>query len=148
MSVYVDELQPCVPNKNWPWAHSSHLFADTAEELHSFAAHLQLKREWFQDEGYFPHYDLSSRKQALAIQIGAVPLTREAAVDKWRNISIRSNQETDCLRIRQNLRNFADPFYAVAAWERPAMEKALQTCASGGEVALDDAGRWIISPKT
>lgn len=79
MSVYVDHLLPCLPNKNWHWNHSAHLFADTVAELHTFAARLGLKRIWFQDEGFLPHYDLTTNKHGKAVTLGAVLLTREKA---------------------------------------------------------------------
>lgn len=93
MSVYTDTLQPRQPNKNWRWSHSAHLFADTAGELHRFASRVGLKKVWFQDEGYFPHYDLTPNMRAKAVGLGAVPLTRESAVLKWKEI-IRRNQTT------------------------------------------------------
>jgi hypothetical protein len=86
MSVYLDPLAECVPTKIWPWHHSAHLFADTAAELHTFAARLGLKPAWFQDDDYFPHYDLTAHKQTAAITAGALPLSRAEAVAKWHEI--------------------------------------------------------------
>ena len=86
MSVYTDPIVPCVRSKNWRWAHSAHLFADTPDELHVFAKRLKLKRLWFQDGGFFPHYDLTSYKHAEAVKLGAVLLTRERAILKWHSI--------------------------------------------------------------
>ncbi|MGA2853896.1 MAG: DUF4031 domain-containing protein [Verrucomicrobiota bacterium] len=93
MSVYTDTLLSCVPNKNWRWNHSAHLFADTTLELHSFAAQIGLKRIWFQDEGFFPHYDLTARKHVEAVTRGAVLLTREQAMAKWHEILRRDRQD-------------------------------------------------------
>lgn len=72
MTVTVDELVV--------WSHakhrcfkdgSSHLMADTLEELHAFAARLGLRRTWFQPRSS-PHYDLSPAKRARALELGAV----------------------------------------------------------------------------
>ena len=86
MSVYIDPLTACNATKIWPWHHSAHLFADTVAELHAFAARLGLKRVWFQDEGFFEHYDLTTNKLDKAIQLGAEPLTRADASAKWHEI--------------------------------------------------------------
>jgi hypothetical protein len=90
MSVYIDNIAACKPNKNWCWHHSAHLFADTTAELHTFAERLKLKRTWFQDEGFFPHYDLTVNKHALAVTLGAVLLMQEKAVMKWHEILKRN----------------------------------------------------------
>lgn len=58
MSVYID-----FPRKVKFRGRSiltSHLMADTIEELHEFAECLGLKREWFQDHPKHPHYDVFS----------------------------------------------------------------------------------------
>lgn len=80
MSVYVDELV------RWPHARgifrngSSHLTADSLEELHAFAAAIGLRREWFQDHPIAPHYDLTPARRARALAGGAeVVLAREQA---------------------------------------------------------------------
>lgn len=50
----------------------SHLFADSKEELHEFAAKLGLKREWFQDKGdHLWHYDVTAAKRRKAVALGA-----------------------------------------------------------------------------
>jgi hypothetical protein len=48
MTVYVDDAR--IPARVGRWDSSwSHLFADTQDELHAFAARLGLRRSWFQD---------------------------------------------------------------------------------------------------
>lgn len=93
MTVYVDDaLIPArVGRFESRW---SHLFADTPEELHAFAARLGLRRSWFQDpvvsgkprarlgsraaENW--HYDVTEAKRRQAIALGAVAVTwRESA---------------------------------------------------------------------
>ena len=86
MSVYLDPLTERVPTKIWPWHHSAHLFADTVAELHAFAAKLGLKRVWFQDDGFFEHYDLTANKRDKAVELGAISLTRAEASAKWHDI--------------------------------------------------------------
>jgi hypothetical protein len=72
MTVYVDPLRTCLKNKNWRSTSSCHLFADTTEELHTFAKRLGLKAEWFQPISSYSHYDLTENKRRKAVQLGAV----------------------------------------------------------------------------
>lgn len=72
MGVYVDEFRRWAPTKIRCFqAGSSHLTADTVEELHAFAGRLGLRRVWFQN-GRVPHYDLTMRKRERALELGAV----------------------------------------------------------------------------
>lgn len=66
MAAYVDKL------RDWGWRYgkSCHLAADTLEELHAFAASIGMKRSWFQG-GRRPHYDLTERRRAAAVALGA-----------------------------------------------------------------------------
>src|SRR6266700_3413411 len=86
MAVYVDDanIPATVPNgrarhtSRW-----SHLFADTQDELHEFAAQLGLRRSYFQpgkprgDGSPSPHwhYDVTAGKRQQAIRLGAQPVT-------------------------------------------------------------------------
>ena len=72
MTVYVDELHV------WPNAKhrcfksgSSHLTADTIEELHAFAKRIGLRRTWFQNHRVLPHYDLTPARREAALNAGA-----------------------------------------------------------------------------
>jgi len=52
-----------------------HMISDTSlDELHEFAARLGLKREWFQNDGRTPHYDVCKQKRERAIVLGATSL--------------------------------------------------------------------------
>ncbi|WP_420032290.1 DUF4031 domain-containing protein [Streptomyces sp. cg28] len=82
MSVYVDDIQDwtrIAKMRGLRYTHWCHLTADTEEELHEFAAHLGLKRAWFQkksDRDYRWHYDLVPSKRAQAVRRGAVEVDR------------------------------------------------------------------------
>lgn len=88
MSVYVDEMLPCITNPNWRWSEVCHLVADTVAELHQFAAYLGLQRSWFQS-GRVPHYDLTKNKRKKAIKLGAVPVDRKQFVLLMREIGAK-----------------------------------------------------------
>lgn len=98
MTVYVDDsaIQATVGRRSARW---SHLFADTREELHEFAARLGLRRDWFQDpcvDGKpFPakpgsphaemwHYDVTAGKREQAIRLGAQPVTSREGLNIMR----------------------------------------------------------------
>ncbi len=79
MTVYVDNYRvpATVGRIRARW---SHLTADTPTELHSFAAQLGLKREWFQgkckrlcgpDSCPHWHYDVTDTTRDQAIALGA-----------------------------------------------------------------------------
>jgi hypothetical protein len=80
VSVYVDDLKAGhVVRVLYPRAPrcfkrdgSCHMWADTTDELHTFARRLGLKRAWFQDHQLLPHYDLTGPRRAEALKAGAV----------------------------------------------------------------------------
>jgi hypothetical protein len=77
MAVYVDDNRMRWRGRDW-----SHLTADTAEELHAFAARLGLDRARFQETPGRPwkdHYDVPEPKRREAIGLGAKPITRRQA---------------------------------------------------------------------
>ena len=77
----VDELRV------WPHARacfragSCHLTTDAGlDELHAFAERIGMRREWFQDHPIAPHYDLTVRRRAHALRLGAIEVSgREQA---------------------------------------------------------------------
>lgn len=97
MSVYVDDLMACIPNRNWRWTHSCHLFADGIEELHQFAKDIGLKRAWFQyKKGKTPHYDLNENMRSKAIRLGAVEIDRRQAAEIIRSYGLCGECEKPC----------------------------------------------------
>jgi len=94
--VYVDPLFNTEGwSDAWPYKQACHCFADgvgtptgnAIEELHDFCVNkLHLKRAWFQDKRFFPHYDLTSGRRRLAIKLGAKPVSDIAAVQHRRKL--------------------------------------------------------------
>jgi hypothetical protein len=82
MSVYVDDWNQTATvrgiTSRW-----SHMTADSADELHAFAARLGIPRRAFQTKPgkpAFDHYDVTEELRERAVDLGAIPLTwREAA---------------------------------------------------------------------
>lgn len=61
-----------------------HMVADSLEELHDMAGKLGLRREWFQQSGSLPHYDICLTKRKQAIKMGASEISRKDLVQKIR----------------------------------------------------------------
>ena len=70
MTVYVDEF----PWGDGKWAGGGHMLASDLDELHALADRIGLRRNWFQSETTFAHYDLTKSKRRLALQAGAVSI--------------------------------------------------------------------------
>lgn len=77
MGVYVDA--PIWEHRGRLWCH---LTADTAEELHAFAATLGIRRSRFQSKpgrSWVDHYDIAEPKRRQAVALGAVEITIQEA---------------------------------------------------------------------
>jgi hypothetical protein len=103
MSVYVDVL------RDWGWrlGPSCHLIADSNEELHAFAALLGLRKEWFQRSSSGPHYDLTARKRAQAVRLGAIELADRpfhALLRHWSDAAVARLQAARDEEERQRIR--------------------------------------------
>ena len=81
MAVYVDHGK--IPYRRGMLM--AHMLADSLDELHTMADQIGLKREWFQ-AARTPHYDLCQAKRQLAIQFGAIEITRRQLVDLIRRL--------------------------------------------------------------
>jgi hypothetical protein len=58
--------------KSMVYTDKIHMVADSLEELHDFATHIGLKRNWFQNHSRHPHYDLWGTRLESALNRGAV----------------------------------------------------------------------------
>lgn len=77
--IYVDEL-----NK-YPQGQFCHMYADSDDELHTFAASIGLRRSWahlHKGATTILHYDLTPNKRALAIKKGAQEVRAQEYVGK------------------------------------------------------------------
>jgi hypothetical protein len=87
VTVYVDHAFAV---GDWGrWTGGGHLQADTADELHAFAARMGLVRQWFQSQAGRPekdHYDLTREGRELALASGAVAEDRRAGARRRRAI--------------------------------------------------------------
>jgi hypothetical protein len=90
-------MTPCLPNANWPWSESCHLYADTIDELMAMADLLGLRRSWLQDDpGKLVHFDLTRNKRMQAIRQGAIETDRHHIVARIR--AARSSGQQSAFR--------------------------------------------------
>jgi hypothetical protein len=77
--LYVDQLFPALPTgrtkqygKLWCHLWPADTTPKSLRELHRVAEAIGLKRSYFQNHKWFPHYDLTPSKRLLAIEQGAI----------------------------------------------------------------------------
>ncbi|HET7662331.1 MAG TPA: DUF4031 domain-containing protein [Rhodanobacteraceae bacterium] len=98
MSVYVDAERIQWRDRLW-----CHLVADSLCELHAFAASLGLKRRWFQDGSFYPHYDVTIGVRRRALRLGAVDADRNTIVDRSKTLRRELlAQRGNCARLNRD----------------------------------------------
>lgn len=70
MSVYVDDMRA-----SYGRMVMCHMVADSEAELHAMAAAIGVDRRWYQGD----HYDVCLAKRGLAVERGALEITRREA---------------------------------------------------------------------
>lgn len=76
MSVYVDD--GAIPYGRMKMCH---MVADSTEELLAMADRIGVQRRWIQSRGtYREHFDISQTKRALAVEAGAIELSKRELV--------------------------------------------------------------------
>ena len=91
MAIYVDNLTPCIPNENWRYHESCHLFSDSdnvasqVSELIGFACKINLKLDWLQKDPKLPHFDLNKNMRQKAVEGGAVTCNRNKVKETMLN---------------------------------------------------------------
>lgn len=73
-----------------------HLIADTLEELHSFAANIGMKAEWFQNHKRHPHYDIWGTMLKKALSSGAVVISSKDLVQKANKLNCSLSAVSGC----------------------------------------------------
>ena len=68
--VYVDQF----PAGWGRWSGGGHMLANDLDALHAMARKIGLKREWFQGDKTFAHYDVMASKRRFAVAAGAVEI--------------------------------------------------------------------------
>lgn len=77
MTVYVDRMRAAYGQMVM-----CHMVADTDEELHEMADRIGVRRRWHQKPGTpHSHYDICLSKRKLAVQFGALEVSRRGLVE-------------------------------------------------------------------
>jgi hypothetical protein len=59
----------------------THLIGLNINKLHQFAKKINFKREWFQDKGKYPHYDITTNKALKRVlKAGAILIKKKELV--------------------------------------------------------------------
>ena len=95
MGVRVDELRVYPGARGIFSRGSCHLFADSDEELHEFAAKIGMKREWFQPHRVANHYDLTPARRKMAVKLGVTETTARTEILRRREQLGSSRQLVD-----------------------------------------------------
>jgi hypothetical protein len=85
VTVYVDDMRrpATVGRVRGRW---SHLFADSPDELRTFARQIGLRQTWIQHAGtHREHYDVTDVKRLEALRRGARPLVYPAETGRYVN---------------------------------------------------------------
>lgn len=83
MTVYVDDMRAAFGRMIM-----CHMIADTSEELHVMARSIGIKRKWCQYPAtYKEHYDICLSKRQMAVESGAVEITRTELAMKTRPVT-------------------------------------------------------------
>lgn len=80
------------------------------DALHAFALKIGLRREWFQAQASWPHYDLTAGKRAQALRHGAVFIPARTQVMAERPARVLLRMLPTAARVE------AFPGYVRAAW--------------------------------
>ncbi|GAF55020.1 hypothetical protein JCM18901_637 [Psychrobacter sp. JCM 18901] len=72
MAIYVDFVQ--IKFKGHKWCH---MLADSLQELHDFAAFIDVDARLFHRNASYPHYDITVQMREIAIAQGAIPANRK-----------------------------------------------------------------------
>lgn len=105
MTVYVDDMHGDSLGQ-FGRMKMSHMIADDDFELHQMADRIGVNRKWFQHPGQPDrHYDIAKSKRALAIELGAVPITMRqcAAMVARRKITGDLGRPDDAIAWRRDL---------------------------------------------
>ena len=81
MPVYIDKA-----NLKFRNMIMCHMIADTEQELHDMALKIGMKKEWYQKNASFPHYDVCLMRKKVALSNGAIEVDRRTLVYKMREI--------------------------------------------------------------
>lgn len=86
MAIYVDFV--CIEFRYHKWCH---MLTDTLQELHEFAALIDVDKRLFHRNASYPHYDVTVQMRETAIEYGALPADRRKIIECAKKLKIELN---------------------------------------------------------
>lgn len=88
MAVYVDFVQ--IKFKGYKWCH---MLADSLQELHDFAAFIEVDPRLFHRTASYPHYDITVQMRETALEKGALPADRKKIIECAKKLKVELQSE-------------------------------------------------------
>ena len=89
MAIYVDFM--CIEYKGYKWCH---MLADNLQELHEFAALIEVDKRLFHRNASYPHYDVTVQMRILALENGAIAADRKTIIKCAKKLKVELNSQT------------------------------------------------------
>lgn len=83
MAIYVDFVR--IEFRGFKWCH---MLADTLQELHDFAAWIDVDKRLFHRNASYPHYDITVQMREIAIAHGAIPADRHKIIECAKKLKV------------------------------------------------------------
>ncbi|KAA0915227.1 DUF4031 domain-containing protein [Psychrobacter sp. ANT_WB68] len=88
MAIYVDFMQ--IEFKGYKCCH---MLADTLQELHDFAALIEVDKRLFHRNASYPHYDVTVQMRLTAIENGAIPADRRKIIECAKKLKVELHEQ-------------------------------------------------------
>ena len=88
MAIYVDFVR--IEFKGHRWCH---MLADTLQELHEFAALIDVDARLFHRHASYPHYDITVQMRETALAQGAIPADRKKIIECAKKLKVELNDQ-------------------------------------------------------
>jgi len=71
------------------------MLADSLQELHDFAAFIELDERLFHRDASYPHYDITVQMREIAISQGAIPADRKKIIECAKKLKVELNDQIE-----------------------------------------------------
>jgi hypothetical protein len=69
------------------------MLADTLQELHDFAALIEVDSRLFHRHASYPHYDVTVQMRETAIEYGAIPAGRKKIIECAKKLKVELHEQ-------------------------------------------------------
>ena len=71
------------------------MLADSLQELHDFAAFIDVDARLFHRNASYPHYDITVQMRKIAIAQGAIPADRKKIIECAKKLKVELNDQIE-----------------------------------------------------